>query len=382
MPAEAPVPEIDEALESLSLVDHHCHSVFATTLEREVFELVLTESGTLVPGGTHFDSQAGFAVLRWCSPVLGLDAHASPEAYLERRSSLAVEEVNRLFLGSAGVGRYLVDTGFPSGPVLTLGAMATSSGAPCHEVVRLERLAEDVARAGVSAESFAEACVAMLAERLAAGAVGTKSICAYRYGFDFDPERPDATAVSRAADSWLVHIEASGEVRLTDPTLISMLLWAGVDAGVPLQVHVGLGDGDLEMLRCNPLLLTRFMRLSVAFGTPVMLLHCYPYHREAAYLAHIFPHVYFDIGLSVNLLGAQSRQIVAESLELAPFAKQLYSSDGWGAPETHLLGARLWRTGMSLALGANVRHGEWSTGQAMRVATMIGAGNAERLYGL
>ena len=57
------------------------------------------------------------------------------------------------------------------------------------------------------------------------------------------------------------------------------------------------------------------------------------------------------------------------------------SSDGWGIPELHFLGSWLWRRAMSSALASHVQNGEWSIGQALKVATMIGAGNAERLYG-
>ena len=37
--------------------------------------------------------------------------------------------------------------------------------------------------------------------------------------------------------------------------------------------------------------------------SPPMLLHNYPYHREAGYLAQVFPHVYVDAGLATHNLG-------------------------------------------------------------------------------
>ncbi len=73
---------------------------------------------------------------------------------------------------------------------------------------------------------------------------------------------------------------------------------------------------------------------------------------------------------------------VAESLELAPFAKQLYSSDGYGPPELHLLGSVLWRRGMARVLGRWVRESDWSLTDASRVVRMIGSENAERVYRL
>ncbi len=69
-----------------------------------------------------------------------------------------------------------------------------------------------------------------------------------------------------------------------------------------------------------------------------MLLHCYPYHRQAACLANVFPHVYLDVGEALNHVGASSAAVLAEALEVAPFHKQLYSSDAYGLAELHYLG--------------------------------------------
>ncbi len=130
------------------------------------------------------------------------------------------------------------------------------------------------------------------------------------------------------------------------------------------------------------MLLLGLLRQQHVVSTPIMLLHCYPYHREAGYLAQAFSHVYFDIGLSVNYLGAQSRQLVAESLELAPFAKQLYSSDAFGLPELHLVGSILWRRAMAQVIGRWVTEGAWSQADGIRVLKMIGTDNARRVYKL
>jgi hypothetical protein len=75
-----------------------------------------------------------------------------------------------------------------------------------------------------------------------------------------------------------------------------------------------------------------------------MLLHNYPYHREAGYLAQVFPHVYVDAGLATHNLGARAPALLAEALELTPFGKFLYSSDAFGLPELYYLGATLFRS--------------------------------------
>lgn len=186
----------------------------------------------------------------------------------------------------------------------------------------------------------------------------------------------------RAAGEWLRSVDAGSPPRVDDAVLLRMLLWEGVATGLPLQLHAGYGDPDVELHRCDPLLLTRWLKAIEGSGTDVLLLHCYPFHRNAGYLAQVFPHVYFDVGLGINYTGTRSAAVVAESLELAPFAKILYSSDAWGPPELHHLGAVLWRRGMALAMSQWVEDGEWSSDDAVRVAVMIGRDNAARVYGL
>lgn len=370
------------SLESLALVDHHVHGAFRDDVSDETFEETITESDRgRRPGTSAFDTQVGFAIMRWCAPLLDLDPHAAPLDYLARRHSLGADEVNRRFLCAEGAATLLVDTGYAADGILTPEEMAAVTGASSREVVRLEVVAEEVAAVGPNAGSFSARFASRLAERLV-GAAGTKSIVAYRHGFDLDPARPSSAEVAAAAGEWLSEIEQEGRVRLTHPVLLRHLLWSGIDAGLPLQLHAGYGDTDLDLHRANPILLTEFLRRTEPSGTPVVLLHCYPYHREAGYLAQMFPHVFFDVGLALNYAGAHAAAIVAESLEVAPFAKQLFSSDAWGAAELHYLGARLWRNAMARVLGRLVDDGEWSLTNAVRVASMIGAENAVALYGL
>ncbi|AXI80917.1 amidohydrolase family protein [Peterkaempfera bronchialis] len=370
------------AIERLPLVDHHVHGALRHDVDRAALELMLTESDRPgPPGTTQFDSQLGFAVRRWCAPVLGLEPHAAPEAYLARRGELGAEEVTRRLLAAAGVAQYLLETGYQADDLLGLDGMARASGRPVGEIVRLESVLEDLARTGVAAADLPARFHEALAVRTA-DAVGLKSIVAYRHGFDFDPERPTDRQVVSAAGPWLREVEATGTARVADPVLLRHLLWAGVDRGLPLQLHVGYGDPDVELHRCDPLLLTRFIKNVEPYGVDLLLLHCYPFHRNAGYLAQVFPHVYFDVGLGVNHTGMRSDAVVAESLELAPFAKILFSSDAWGPPELHHLGALLWRRGMLRALTPWVAGGEWAAADAVRVARLIGHDNARRVYRL
>ncbi|MEV0163133.1 hypothetical protein B0I32_10462 [Nonomuraea fuscirosea] len=369
---------LTQAIDELPLVDHHVHGATSHDLSRTAFEELITESDRPVPEWTtQFDSQVGFAVLRHCAPVLGLEPFCTPEEYLARRARLGAGEVNRRLLGASGIRHFLVETGYRGDELLGPSGMAEASGAPADEVVRLEQVAERVASLGCAADAFADRFGRALDER-ARTARGLKSVAAYRCGLDFDPAPPSPAEVTLAAGRWL----DSGGGRLSDPVLVRHLIWAGLERGLPLQFHIGYGDPDVDLRRADPLLLRGLIELAEPTGVPLVLLHCYPYQRHAGFLAQAYPNVFFDVGLGVSYTGARSAALVAESLEVAPFAKILFSSDAFGPAELHHLGALLWRRAMARVLGGFVADGEWSLAQALRVAGMVGAGNARRVYGL
>ncbi|WP_214322800.1 amidohydrolase family protein [Nonomuraea sediminis] len=373
---------LDQSIEAIALVDHHVHGASGHDLSRAEFEELITESDRPVPGWmTQFDSQIGFAILRHCAPVLGLDPHTPPEAYLARRAELGAAEVNRRLLTASGIGHFLVETGYRGDEILSPAGMAEATGRPAEEVVRLEAVAEQVVSEGVSAAGFAARFAELLWKR-SRTARGLKTIVAYRHGLDLDPSPPSPAEVTAAAGRWLRAVEETTTVRVDDPVLLRHLIWTGIERGLPLQFHIGYGDPDVDLHRSDPLLLRGLIERAEPSGVPLLLLHCYPFHRNAGYLAQVYPNVYFDVGLGVNYTGARSVAVVAESLELAPFAKILFSSDAWGPAELHHLGALLWRRAMTRVLGGFVADGEWSPAQAARVATMIGADNARRVYRL
>lgn len=379
--ADGPDGAVNELIASIQLVDHHTHSIVSGPIAPADVTFMLTESDRPAAAiATGLDSQVGVALRRWCAPLLGLAPHAAADDYLARRGDMANEEVAARLLPAAGLERLIVETGYRGDEVLPPSELGRIAGARTSSVVRLESVAEQLASSGIAAAAYPDAFRAALASA-AASAVGVKSIVAYRAGLDFDPARPaDAEVVAHAGD-WLRRVERTGSARLDDPVLLRFGLWEGAALGRPLQIHTGYGDPDLDLHRCDPLLLTDFLRATES-TCPVLLLHTYPFHRHAGYLAQMFGHLYVDVGLAVNYAGAASPRIVAESLELAPFTKILFSSDAWGLPELHLLGSWLFRRALSRILGAWVRDGDWSLADAERATGLIAAENARRVYGL
>lgn len=372
---------LHEAVAGVGLIDHHVHGALREGPDLATFGTMVNEvdTGPVPPGVDCFDSQLGFAIRAHCAPVLDLEPHVPSGEYWSRRTDLGEAEVNRRFLTAAGVEQWWVDTGFGPDMVLSVDDMAAASGGRAHEIVRLESLAEELAREQVASADYPDRFRRLL-ERRTEHALGTKSIIAYRCGFDVDLSPPSSRAVARAYSDWQGAIAETGQVRVDDPVLIAWGIHAAVELGLPLQLHVGLGDRDMDLRASDPLLLTDFLRDPSTQRSSILLLHCYPFERQAGYLTQGFSHVFMDVGLSMNYLGARSSSVLARAFELAPLHKVLYSSDAFGPAELHYLGAHLWRSGLARVLGGFVADGEWSDTDAARVARMAGRDNALRAY--
>jgi predicted TIM-barrel fold metal-dependent hydrolase len=360
------------------LVDHHCHGILTSDLDRTTFEGLMNEAVRASPLGTSlFDSTLGWAIRRHCAPLLDLEPLVPADDYLARRAALGGHEVSRRMMAAAGIGTLLVDTGLGSlvpDTVLTpMAELAHLAGGTAREVVRLETLAEDVLAGGH--QDFAGQVEARLRAALVGGAAGAKSIAAYRVGLRILAKKPTKAELKRA----LIGVNPT---RLVDRTVSSWLAHTAVEIGLPLQFHVGYGDSDLHLLDCDPLKLTLFLRTTQSYGVPVLLLHNWPFHRNAAYLAQVFDHVFMDLGLTTHNTGALSAGVLRETLELVPFGKLLFSSDAYGLAELYLLGALLFRRSMETVLGELVAAGDATAADASYVAGLVARDNARRAYAL
>lgn len=134
---------------------------------------------------------------------------------------------------------------------------------------------------------------------------------------------------------------------LAPPVLAALEANAETGDPLPVQVHTGFGDADLSLPLSRPGLLKPLIERFDT--TPFVLLHCYPFVREAGWLAHVYPNVWFDLSLTIPHV-ARPVTALLEALELAPFSKLLYASDAARTPELYFLGATWWREALAEAL--------------------------------
>ena len=142
--------------------------------------------------------------------------------------------------------------------------------------------------------------------------------------------------------------------RLTSKPLLDYLLltaaeWAAAHQ-LPLHLHTGFGDRDLDLRLADPLHLRPLLERGLE--ARLVLLHAsYPYTRHAAYLASVYPNVYVDLSLVSPLLaGPALTRALEDLLGQAPVTRLLYGSDAWGIPDWLWLAARATRRALAEAL--------------------------------
>jgi uncharacterized protein len=291
----------------------------------------------------HPHVATGLTYLR-AIPVLAglLGCEATEQAVYERRRTSDPDEYAATLLRATGSEWLLVDEGFPPpghGPSWQrMGELAGCAAAP---VLRIEALGDDGIARGLELGQLRELVRAEVAAARGRGYVGLKTIAAYRSGLDV--ASPDTRGAAEAL--------AARPPRLAAKPLVDLLLFDALEANasepLPVQVHCGFGDPDLMLPRADPSHLKPVLERFET--TPFVLLHCYPYVREAGWLAHVYANVFFDLSLTIPHV-SRPAEMVRQALELAPTSKLLYASDAARAPELYPLAATWWREALAEVL--------------------------------
>jgi hypothetical protein len=336
-----------EVLSGVPLVDHHAHGILLGAPETlDEFRGLFSESAD----PRQWPHVASGLTYRRAIRVLAAELGCEPteEALFALRAERDADAYAATLMRATGTDWLLLDDGYPpAGEGHGWARMGELAGCRSLPVLRIERVAEEAL--DLDLVSFREHVRGAVAGARVAGFAALKTIAAYRTGLDV--AAPDLEGAAAAL--------AERPRRLDARPLLELALWDALEANatdpLPVQVHVGFGDSDLFLPRANPgylkPLLERFRE------TPFVLLHCYPFVREAAWLAHVYANVFFDLSLTIPHV-ARPAEAVREALELAPVSKLLYASDAARTPELYLLAARWWREALAEVLAEALPAGE------------------------
>lgn len=362
-------------------IDNHAHSVLRDHLHLDVIGVrgCFTESRSMsmleshVPYSLHY-----MHMLNCIQRVLGTH---SEDDFISVRSRQQDSTYTRMLFDDISLGAMIVDDGFRPADMVTPVQFATLSQRPIFLCRRIEPVLEAcIAKVG----SFAELEDTFQKELLAAdpvAPVALKTICGYRGGLDIELVKKTA-----AAKDFERIKKIAAKRRITRCDLYHYFVMQAFELAayhhLPMQVHAGIGDDDADLKQCNPLLMQSLFRISTLQKTKFVLLHCYPFVREAAFLASLYANVYMDLSLALNIVSTSGQEMIAEALATAPASKILAGTDGHTCPETHWYAALCWKRALSAVLTDLVNKKMLTLQQVQQIAAMILHENANRLYKL
>lgn len=388
---------------SMSVLDVHCHP-FVDHGEQDA--VAFTDTISFGGGSPAYMEQAGITVdqavrdeltrnkqdvvyFRYTVHLLAEYFGCEPniEAVIEARNDALragyTDYVRELY-AACGLETLVVDFGYPQ-PAIPLETFTGQMPSELEVVplFRIEPLIVDLLEEGCGWDEFSRKYDETIGHAIEhEGFKGLKSIIAYRTGLDVSP-------LSRTPDQGLQALDAiqrgtgGGAMKKLRDHLLCRAMELCMEYDVPIQIHSGMGDFEVNLTECRPALLMDLLRFPTFRACRVLLVHTgYPYHAEAGYIANVLPRVYCDISEGTPFAGAAARRIISEVLEMAPPSKVVYGSDGYGAPEINYVGAKLGRMAVAQALQPLVDDGMLSQSEAENAAQGILSGNARRLYKL
>ncbi|HEX5167076.1 MAG TPA: amidohydrolase family protein [Thermomicrobiales bacterium] len=289
--------------------------------------------------------------------------------------------VQRLY-ADVGLETLVFDFGYPV-PNLPVEPVRAELPVEVVPILRIEPLIVDLLAADIGWAEFKRRYDDTIAEALSTGGYrGLKSIIAYRTGLDVSP-------LSRSPDQGMQALDAirrglgGGSMKKLRDHLLCRALELAMEHDVPMQIHTGMGDFEVNLPLARPSLLLDLLRFPTFRACRVILVHTgYPWHREAGYIANVLPRVYCDVSEGIPFAGHAARSIISEVLEMAPLSKVVYGSDGFNVPEINYSSAKLGKQALAQVLTGLVDDRMLTESDAQEAGAMILSGTARRLYGL
>ncbi|RYO85248.1 hypothetical protein DL766_000108 [Monosporascus sp. MC13-8B] len=397
---------LDAAIKTTPIIDNHAHPLLKPTY---LSKFPLLSIATEAHGVAIEDSRLSLAHIRATKQLAEiLDCEESWEAVVTSIEQKRIETPDAWTKRCLeGIETILIDDGLDGAEkVESYSWHDAFTKSKCKRIVRIEALAEDIIRRHCDLSESGE----LLSRRIFddfgreiqrsiadPDVVGFKSIICYRGGLDFSQvreiERSEMYKHINEQINQIAHLHRSGKApfeRLQHPRLNGFLVYFAADHirdqstfyKKPIQFHTGLGDNDITLTKSSPSHLQKF--ISEYPTVPIVILHAgYPWAREAAYLAMAYPNVYVDTGEVFPCLSRQGQEgVIKQILELCPWSKVLWSTDGHWFPEMYAIATTQVRSVLRTVLSQLVKTGQLNEKQAVQLVQDILFNNSKKLYKL
>ncbi|XP_065020492.1 protein fluG [Musa acuminata AAA Group] len=381
---EGKYKELRTAVDAVAAVDAHAHNLVDVDSSFPFLRCFSEAEGdalSLAPHTLSFKrSLRDIAALYNCRASLDeLESH---------RKSSGLLSITAKCFEAANVSAVLIDDGILFDKMCDL-EWHKSFAPAVGRILRIEHLAETILNDEAydtsrwTMDLFIETFLTRM-KSVADKIVAMKTIAAYRSGLQIDTEVSKADAEK----GLLADLNAGRPVRIKNKSFIDFLFICSLEVAtsfdLPMQVHTGFGDKDLDLRQSNPLHLRKVLEDKRFSKSQIVLLHAsYPFSKEASYLASVYSQIYLDFGLAVPKLSVQGMiASLKELLELAPIKKVMFSSDGYAFPETFFLGAKRAREVVFSVLSTACDDGDLTLTEALEAAEDIFRRNSLQLYKL
>lgn len=373
-------------LSAIPVVDNHCHPILLNqTMDTLRFRRFFTESSDPTLAEQHMENTVYYLwMLRQMASFYG--CANTEEAILATRNKLdSVSLTERLFR-AANIDTLVLDLGYPQ-PEDCISPEQMGQAGHCRAIklLRLEVLMQQLVVDYSDFDDLVARFEMELSDLRTRGYSGLKSIVAYRGGLQV-LERSKDEAVASFEEARLAI--RNGKLRISQKPLIDYLLYIAfrhaTAQGLPIQFHTGYGDNDTDMRLGNPLHLRDVLERGDLRAMKVVLLHeSYPYTQFGAYLAAVYPHVYFDLSYAIPYVDRLDMlAFTRQALSVAPASKLMYSSDGTNLPEMHWASAIRGRSVIGQVLNEMIEADEIDEQQGYHLGQLILRDTAYTVYEL
>lgn len=374
-------------LTGIPVVDNHCHPVLLNQhMDGVRFRGYCTEAADAIFAEEHIPNAVYYLwLLRQMAIFYGCER--DEETILEVRNKLATDALIEHLFRAANIDTFVFDPAYPaSSECYTPERMGQLGRCRAVKMLRLETLMQQLILQYSDFDEVVDRFSTAVSRAREDGFCALKSIVAYRTGLNIrEWGKDEAVASFEEARS-----EASGreQFRIAHKPLIDFLLHIAfrhaADLQLPLQFHTGYGDSDTDMRLGNPLQLREVVEKRDYQGMRIVLLHeSYPYSQLGAYLAAIYPHVYFDLSYTIPFVDKlEMLAFTRQALGVAPASKLMFSTDGIHIPEMHWAGALRGRSVIGQVLDEMIEADEIDEEEAYHLAQQILHDTAYAVYKL
>ena len=358
-------------IKDIPVIDNHCHLFDVNDKKRELIN-VLSLSLNQIPEEQLKNSLIYHKVISELKDIIGIEVNN--EEVLKKREELLQNNyegyVKKLFK-DVNMHTLIIDLGYKPASV---SLKEFEKIVPCKVkyMYRIESIVDKLWEDKVpieKAEKKFEEEITIAKKEL--DIVAIKSIIGYRTGLSIKKIKKSKLKKGNYTEK---------EFR---DYFFTLAIEKANDLNIPMQVHASFGESNIDLLKNNPLKLKNILDDPKYRNTTIILVHGgYPYSFEAGYLAAMYQNIYLDMSEMVPFVPLGMKRGLQNMLDMCPFNKLMFGSDGFVLPDIHWVAARMAKEEMVNIVEELVEKKYFNQKYGQEILEMVFWKNAKTVYNI